>query len=204
MTTSRLALTIDLGKDSISCTAGDLEATFAWLLAEMRSVAKVLRADERDLMRKIMTHTGPPLTVKDLFPAFTREGEPHKTLRRLRATQFIYPQRTGRWEPAEPVAVTPFARVVWDQLGEAGLFPPTTVPAVAPSVAPVIPPAPSVTPSAEPPVTQTPRPKPVTWDNLLECVLERQAARAASAAAKSGDADATPAAGEAAQRTGNR
>jgi hypothetical protein len=189
MTTSRLAITIDLGKDSISCTAGDLEATFAWLLAEMRSVAKVLRPDERELVRKIMTHTGPPLTVNDLFPAFTREGEAHKTLRRLRATQFVYPQRTGRWQPAEPVAVTPFARVVWGQLGEPGLFDPAAAPAPTPTA---------------PPLTQTPQPKPVTWDNLLECVLERQAARAADAPAKPDDADATQAAGEGTQRTGNR
>jgi len=192
MTASRIAVTINLGATSISCTAGDLEATFAWLLAEMRSVAKVLRPDERELVRTIMAHAGPPLTVKALFPAFAREGEAHKTLRRLRATQFIYPQRTGRWQPAEPIAVTPFARVVWDQLGETGLFPPPTTQTPQPPQ--------QVGHHQEgghfpPPTTQTPQPRPVTWDNLLECVLERQAARPAGAApaagAKPDDADSS-------------
>ena len=163
MTTPRIAITIDLGTAPVSCTAADLEATFAWLLAEMRSVAKVLRPDERELLRAIMSHTGPPLTVRALLPGVAREGEAHKTLRRLRATQFVYPERTGRWEPAEPVAVTPFARVVWEQLGEAGIFPPGHPVALA--------------------RTPPPRPAPVTWDNLLECIRDRQQGSASGGAA---------------------
>lgn len=165
MATSQLAATINLGAASVSCTAADLELTFAWLLKEMRSVARVLRPDERELLRKLMSHSGPPLTVGALFSEFTREGEPHKTLRRLRATQFVYPERTGRWGPAEPIAVTPFARIVWDQLGEAGIFASPVAPAPAP-----VPPAP---PAQTPP----PRPAPVTWDNLLECIRTRQQER---------------------------
>ena len=69
-----------------------------------------------------MAHAGAPLTVRDLFPDFEREGEGHKTLRRLRASQFLYPARTGRWEPDEPVAVTPFARIAWDRVGEERIF----------------------------------------------------------------------------------
>jgi hypothetical protein len=113
-----------------------------------------------------MEHQGGPLTVSALFLTFEREGEAHKTLRRLRATQFIYPASTGRWEPDEPIEVTPFARLVWDHLGEERIFSPP--PAVKPK---------------DPVDVHTPMPseqRVVTWDNLLECVRERQQAQAAA------------------------
>ena len=102
-----------------------------------------------------MSHTGKRLTVGDLFPNFQREGEPHKTLRRLRAAQFIYPKKTGRWEPDEPIAVTPFGRMMWDQIGELRIFEPPPPP----------PPKPKETTSVD---AHTPPPKHavVTWDNL--------------------------------------
>ena len=153
---------VEVNTDAIPWTAKELQATFAWLLMEMRSAAKVLRPDEREVLRKMMAHAGGVLTVRDLFPAFRREGEAHKTLRRFRASQFAYPEKTGRWEPDEPIAVTPFARMVWDHLGEAKIFsgscdkPTKTV------------------------TDRTPPPKPMTatWDNLFECVRERQKALA--------------------------
>jgi hypothetical protein len=154
-------LDFELDAVTIPCTAQDIQATFGWLLMEMRSVARVLRPDERDLLRAIMSGAGEPPTVRDLFPDFAREGEAHKTLRRLRATQFIYPARTGRWGSGEPVAVTPFARLMWDRLGEDRLFPARPAP-------------------ADP---RTPGPneqRVVTWDNLLECLRERQKAAAAA------------------------
>ncbi|MBN9118193.1 MAG: hypothetical protein J0I06_03360 [Planctomycetes bacterium] len=144
---------------TVPCTAKDLRATFGWLLLEMRAVAKVLRPDERDLLRKIMSHAGATLTVRGLFPEFRREGEAHKTLRRLRAAQFVYPKKTGRWEPDEPVAVTPFARKIWDQVGEERIFSPPPVPPKGTAID-------MPTPPPKQPV--------VTWDNLLERIRERQ------------------------------
>ena len=151
--------------DAILWTAKDLKATFGWLLMEMRTAAKVLRPDERDALRKLMSHVGGALAVRDLFPAFRRKGAEHKTLRRFRASQFAYPENTGRWELDEPIAVTPFARMVWDHLGEAKIF----------RDAPTEPIRETVT-AHTPPPKQTP----VTWDNLLECVRERQKSRAAA------------------------
>jgi hypothetical protein len=157
--TSHVEVEVGRGGVTIPCTAEDLRATFSWLLMEMRSVAKVLRPDERDALRKIMSHAGETLTVRDLFPTFERGGEAHKTLRRLRATQFVYPRETGRWGPDEPIAVTPFARVVWDHLGEARIFaPPLSESGLTP----------------DDPRTPPAKPAVVTWDNLLECVRERQ------------------------------
>jgi hypothetical protein len=163
----------ELDTVTVPCTPEDLRATFSWLLMEMRSAASYLRADERDVLRKIMAHTGTGLRVRDVFPHFEREGEAHKTLRRLRATQFIYPKKTGRWEADEPIAVTPFARKVWDHLGEKRLFaPPPALVRSKEQPAPVI--------SKEPPAdTRTPPPRPQTplsWDNLLTCIQERQKA----------------------------
>ena len=60
--------------------------------------------------------------LASLFPEFTRESEGHKTLRRLRAAQFVRPARTGRWDPQEPIEVKPFARLMWDRIGEDAIF----------------------------------------------------------------------------------
>ncbi|MCI0702313.1 MAG: hypothetical protein L0241_14620 [Planctomycetia bacterium] len=143
----------------VPCTAKDLRATFGWLLTEMRMVGELFRPEERALLRKIMAHTDGPLTVGDLFPKFQRESEEHRTLRRLRAAHFIRPVSTGRWELDEPIEPTPFGRLMWDQLGEERIFTP-----------------PPVKPKAKTIEQHTPPPKAssVTWDNLLECVRERQ------------------------------
>jgi hypothetical protein len=153
---------------AIPCTIKDLQATFEWLLVEMRSGGKGLHSDERDVLRKIMSHTGATQTVSDLFPDFQRESAAHHMLRRLRATQFIYPAKSGRWEPDEPIQVTPFARLMWDHLGERRIFA-----------------SPPNKPKKAPANTRTPSPKQklVTWDNVLECIHERQKALAASPAA---------------------
>ena len=148
---------IDVDSVMIRCTARDLKANFGWLLSEMRALAKQLRAEERDVLRVIMNHTGVALTVRAVFPQFTREGEAHRTLRRLRAGKFIRPTKTGRWEPDEPIEPTPFARMMWDRMGEDRIFTPHAKPK-SPSTS-----------------TRTPAPKSaVTWDNLLERIHERK------------------------------
>jgi|GEM_PF-2801008 len=113
---------IDLDTITIVCTAKEIAATFAWLLEEMRAAIPRLRPDERTVLRRIMASENKTLTVGELFPDFRREHEAHKTLRRLRAAQFIRPANTGRWEVNEPIEVKPFGRLVWDHIGEAGIF----------------------------------------------------------------------------------
>lgn len=115
-------LTIDLGSASLNCTADEVGATLAALLDEMRAVARLLRGDERVVLRRIMAHDADTLTVRGVFPDFRRDSEAHKTLRRLRAAQFVRPAEHGRWDPDEPIQVKPFARLMWDHLGEAEIF----------------------------------------------------------------------------------
>ena len=113
---------LDLGSIAINCTTEDIGATFSWLLEEMKAAIPRLRPDERAVLRRILAHKSKSLTVSDLFPEFTRESEGHKTLRRLRAAQFIRPAKTGRWEANERIEVKPFGGLVWAQCGEACLF----------------------------------------------------------------------------------
>jgi hypothetical protein len=113
---------IDLGTTTINCTIEEIEATFAWLLVEMHAAIPRLRPDERAVLRRIMANESGSLTVSDVFPKFTRESEGHKTLRRLRAGQFIRPAKTGRWEPNERIELKPFGWLVWNRCGEAALF----------------------------------------------------------------------------------
>lgn len=113
---------IDLGSLTINCTIKEIAATFAWLFAEMHAAMPRLRPDEREVLRRIMTAKSGSLTVSDVFPDFTRESEGHKTLRRLRAGQFIRPARTGRWELNEPIELKPFGWLIWNRCGEANLF----------------------------------------------------------------------------------
>ncbi|MCI0703283.1 MAG: hypothetical protein L0241_19570 [Planctomycetia bacterium] len=115
-------LEINLGKAAMRCSTDEIETTFAWLLAEMRVVARLLRPDERERLRKIMSYDSRALTVRDVFPHFSRESEGHKTLRRLRAAQFVRPAKSGRWDPNEEIEIKPFARLVWDRLGESAIF----------------------------------------------------------------------------------
>jgi hypothetical protein len=159
---------VDIDTIAVPCTVKDLQATFEWLLVEMRAVGRVFRPNERIVLRKIMSHTGATLTVSDLFPDFQRESEAHDTLRRLRATHFVYPAKRGYWEADEPIQVTPFARLMWDHLGEARIFS-----------------GPPNKPKKAPADTRTPPPqhKLVTWDNVLECIQERRKALASQPAA---------------------
>ena len=113
---------IDLGTVKIDCTPEEIAATFSWLLTEMRAAVPRLRPDECEVLRKIMRHESGELTVQDVFPEFMRESEGHKTLRRLRAAQFIRPMKTGRWELNEPIEVKPFGRLIWNRGSEGGLF----------------------------------------------------------------------------------
>ena len=113
---------LDLGSATMNCTAEEIAATLASLLNEMRLVIPRLREDERDLLRQIMSRDSGTLRVADVFPDFARESEGHKTLRRLRAAQFVRPERTGRWDPDEPIEIKPFARLMWDHIGEDAIF----------------------------------------------------------------------------------
>jgi hypothetical protein len=161
---------VDVALDTVTvpCSAKDLRATFGWLLIEMRSFGAVLSPAERGLLRKIMAHEGAPFLVNELFPKFERGGAEHAMLRHLRAALFIRPEKTGRWEPDEPVAVTPFARMLWERIGEERIFSP-----------------PPIGPNASPVDTPTPAPKqsPVTWDNFLEHLYARQKALKSNPAA---------------------
>ena len=114
-------LELDLGTVRMNCTHDEIARTLAALLGEMRAVLPKLREDEREALRKIMSEVG-ALTVGEVFPDFARESEGHKTLRRLRAAQFVRPGRTGRWDPDVPIEVKPFARLMWDRVGEDEIF----------------------------------------------------------------------------------
>jgi hypothetical protein len=127
-------LEIDLGTVTMNCTTDEIAATLAALLHEMRSVLPRLREDERDVLRQIMSRDSGALTVGDVFSSFTRESEGHKTLRRLRAAQFVRPAMTGRWALDEPIEVKAFARLMWDHVGEDAIF--AGAPAI-PTAAPV-------------------------------------------------------------------
>jgi hypothetical protein len=134
---NRMAATelhLDLGTVTMSCTTDEVASTLAALLGEMRAVIPKLREDERDVLRQIMSQNSGTLTVADVFPDFSRESEGHKTLRRLRAAQFVRPARTGRWDPHEPIEVKPFARLMWDHIGEDTIFDGVVaIPAAAPA-----------------------------------------------------------------------
>ena len=115
-------LELDLGTAAMSCTTEEVAAVFAALLREMRAVAGRLRPDERVALRLIMSRDSGTLSVGEVFRGFARESEAHKTLRRLRAAQFVRPAKTGRWDPDERIEVKPFARLVWDRVGEGTIF----------------------------------------------------------------------------------
>ena len=113
---------IPLGTMTINCSIEEISATYSWLLLEMFAATPRLRPDERKVLRQIMTHESESLAVGDVFPEFTRESESHKTLRRLRAAQFIRPAKTGRWEANEKIEVKPFGWLMWNQIGENVIF----------------------------------------------------------------------------------
>lgn len=119
---SRSTVDISLEKFRFTCSVDDVADTFAWLLVEMRAAVPRLRTDERIVLRTIMAHESKALTVRDLFPDFVRNSEAHKTLRRLRAGQFVRPALSGHWVLDEPIEVKPFGRLIWVKCGEEALF----------------------------------------------------------------------------------
>jgi hypothetical protein len=115
-------LELDLGTAAMSCTAEELAAAMASFLREMRSVAALLRPDERVALRMIMSRESGTLSVGEVFRGFSRDSEAHKTLRRLRAAQFVRPAKSGSWNSEEYIEVKPFARLIWDRVGEGTIF----------------------------------------------------------------------------------
>jgi hypothetical protein len=122
MTQVQTELEFDLGTDTIRCGADEVAAALAGLLREMRAAAPFVTPHERQVLRSIMSHDSGALTVGDVFPDFDRNSDALTALRRLRTAQFIRPQDRDRWEAGEHIEVKPFARIVWDRLGEAGVF----------------------------------------------------------------------------------
>jgi hypothetical protein len=120
MAQSELAL--DLGTETLTCTAEEIAAVCAALLREMRAAVPFIRPEERAALRRIMSYNSAALTVADLFPDFVRESPAHVALRRLRTAQFILPAGRDAWERDQHIAIKPFARLVWDRLGEAAIF----------------------------------------------------------------------------------
>jgi hypothetical protein len=157
-------LELDLGTAAMICTAEELAAAMASFLREMRSVAGLLRPDERVALRMIMSRETGTLTVGEVFRGFARDSEAHKTLRRLRAAQFVRPAKSGHWAPEVRIEVKPFARLIWDRVGEGTIFADDSADVVLtgeedlPMAEPVAPPQPppTVVPKAAQPGTIQP------------------------------------------------
>jgi hypothetical protein len=120
MTQSELEL--DLGTATMNCTAEEVAATLAGLYREMRAAIPLITPPERAALRQIMAHESGTLTVDEVFPDFARESQTHMMLRRLRTAQFIIPAGPDFWDHGTRIAIKPFARLVWDRLGEAAIF----------------------------------------------------------------------------------
>jgi hypothetical protein len=119
---TRSELENDLGTETIACSDEEVALVFAGLLREMRAALPFVRPEERAALRHIMAHPSGALTVAEVFPEFVRESAAHVALRRLRTAQFIIPAGRDVWERDQHIAIKPFARLVWDRLGEAGVF----------------------------------------------------------------------------------
>ena len=122
MNLTQSEIDLDLGAVTMSCTTDEVATVFAGLLREMRSAAPFIRPDERDALRQIMSHESGTLTAGEVFPDFARGSDAHTTLRKLRTAQFIRPAGRDCWDTGEHIEIRPFARIVWDRLGEAGVF----------------------------------------------------------------------------------
>ena len=120
MTQSDIELELDT--ETIHCTEQEVAAGLAGLLREMRAAAPFVTPEERETLRLIMSHPGGTLTVGDLFPDFDRDSDALTALRRLRTAQFIRPADRDRWEASERIEIKPFARLIWERLGEAAIF----------------------------------------------------------------------------------
>jgi len=115
-------LELDLGTAIMNCTTEEVTETFSGMLREMRAAALFIGEDERAALRQIMENTSGTLTVADVFPDFSRDSEAHNTLRRLRTAQFILPAGRDMWSLNERIAIKPFAKLVWERLGEVAIF----------------------------------------------------------------------------------
>jgi hypothetical protein len=113
---------LDLGTATVTCTAEEIAAVFAALFREMRAAVPYIQPEERTALRRIMSSESGALTVAEVFPDFVRESPAHVALRRLRTAQFIIPAGRDFWEAEQRIAIRPFARLVWDRLGEAVIF----------------------------------------------------------------------------------
>jgi hypothetical protein len=113
---------LDLGEETLTCTAAEVATAFSALLREMRAAIPFIQPDERAALRRIMSYDSGTLTVAEVFPDFTRESAAHVALRRLRTAQFILPAGRDMWDRDQRIAIKPFARLVWDRLGEAAIF----------------------------------------------------------------------------------
>ncbi len=113
---------LDLGTEALTCTPEEIAAAFAGLIREMRAAAQFITPTERAALRRIMSYDSGTLTVAEVFPDFERDSEAHASLRRLRTAQFILPAGRDMWDRDQRIAIKPFGRLVWDHLGEAGIF----------------------------------------------------------------------------------
>ena len=113
---------LDLGAETLTCTAEEIATAFSALLREIRAAVPFILPNERAALRQIMAHESGTLTVAEVFPDFARESPAHVALRRLRTAQFILPAGRDMWDRDQHIAIKPFARLVWDRLGEAGIF----------------------------------------------------------------------------------
>lgn len=113
---------VDLGTDALNCTTEDVAAVFAGLFREMRAAVPFITPEDRVVLRHIMAHESASLTVGDVFPDFARDSESLTALRRLRTAQFIRPAGRDMWDREQHIEIKPFARLVWDRLGEAAIF----------------------------------------------------------------------------------
>lgn len=120
MTKSNVHITLD--DLTLACTADEVGSVFDGILCEMRAAAPFLGDEDRAALRRIMSHDSGTLTVGELFPDFARESAAHLTLRRLRTAQFIRPGGRDMWDHGSPIEVKPFARLLWDRLGESAIF----------------------------------------------------------------------------------
>lgn len=122
MMQAQTELELDLGTETLHCTADEVAGVVSGALREMRTAAPFVTPHERQTLRWIMAHESGSLAVGEVFPDFDRNTDALTALRRLRTAQFIRPLHRDRWEAAEHIEIKPLARLLWDRLGEAGIF----------------------------------------------------------------------------------
>lgn len=119
---SQAAVELDLGPVLLDCTPAEIATVFAGLLREIRIAVPRLSGADRHALRLIMARPNRALTVAELFPGFERDSDAHATLRRLRTAQFLRPFGPDKWHRDARIETKPFARLLWERLGEHALF----------------------------------------------------------------------------------